>query len=393
MATERNWRDEWERYDAATAELDPPFAIVDVGAFDANAADLVRRADGRPVRLATKSVRVRSLLRRALATDGFDGVMTYSLHEAEWLVRDGFENVLMAYPTVDRSALAALANDETLASTITLMVDDIAHLDLIDDVCGTRRPEIRLCLDLDTSWRPFGMVVGARRSPVRTKGHAIRLARTVVDRPGFRLVGVMTYEAQIAGVVDSNPLVGWMKRRSADDIEQRRSEILRALAELATLEFVNAGGTGSLETSATGTGVTEVTAGSGLFGPGLFDGYRTFRPRPSALFALSVVRRPGPGVATVFAGGYVASGPVGRSRLPVPYLPAGLRLTRTEAAGEVQTPLVGAVADELSIGGRVWLRHAKAGELCEHFDVVHLVENDRVIDTVPTYRGEGRAFG
>lgn len=376
-----------------TADLDPPFAIVDLAALDANADDLVRRANGRPIRLATKSVRVRSLVERGAKRHGFDGVMTYSLREAEWLVRNGFENVLMAYPTADRAALAELGEDEALANAITLMVDDEAHLDLVDAACGGQRPDIRLCLDLDTSWRPFGLVVGARRSPIRTAASASELALRIAERPGFRLVGVMTYEAQIAGVGDANPLVGWMKRRSAADIERRRSEVLHALDELATLEFVNAGGTGSLETSTAGSGVTELTAGSGLFGPGLFDAYRSFRPRPAALFALPVVRRPGPRVATVFAGGYVASGPVGRSRLPVPHLPAGLRFTGTEAAGEVQTPLVGEAADELRIADRVWFRHAKAGELCEHFDVVHLVDGDQIVDTVPTYRGEGKAFG
>jgi hypothetical protein len=55
----------------------------------------------------------------------------------------------------------------------------------------------------------------------------------------------------------------------------------------------------------------------------------------------------------------------------------------------VQTPLIGPAADGLAVGGRAWLRHAKAGELCERFTQLHLVEGDRVTETVPTYRGEG----
>src|SRR5690606_35978811 len=165
-----------------------------------------------------------------------------------------------------------------------------------------------------------------------------------------------------------------------------------AVRRHADLEFVNGGGTGSVEKTARDAAVTEIAAGSGLFHPRLFDGYRSFRGRPAALFALPVVRRPGPDVVTVLGGGYPASGPPGADRLPQPYLPAGLRYHPHEGAGEVQTPLIGPAARELRVGDRVWFRHAKAGELCERFDVLHLVAGDRLVGEAPTYRGEGRAF-
>ncbi len=380
-------------YDFATADLDPPFAVIDVDAFFANAADLVHRANGTPIRLASKSVRVRSLLDEVLARPGFRGVMGFSLTEAIWLVRHGIDDVLIGYPTVDRSALLTLAADEELAGRITLMIDDVAHLDFVASVLGPDHPVLRVCIDIDTSWQPFGLHIGARRSPIRTPEQAVALARAVVGRPGFRLVGLMTYEAQIAGLPDLNPVVRWMKGRSASEIASRRAEVVAAVQAVMPLEFVNAGGTGSLETSGAGREVTELTAGSGLFAPALFDGYRSFHPRPAAAFALPVVRRPGPRVATLFSGGYAASGPAGRSRLPSPYLPAGLVTTVSEGAGEVQTPVRGVVADELRVGDRVWMRHAKAGEMCERFDVVHLVSGDQLVATVPTYRGEGHTFG
>jgi D-serine deaminase-like pyridoxal phosphate-dependent protein len=59
----------------------------------------------------------------------------------------------------------------------------------------------------------------------------------------------------------------------------------------------------------------------------------------------------------------------------------------------VQTPLSGRAAASLQVGDRVWFRHAKAGELCERFDRLHLVLGNKIIDEVPTYRGEGRNFG
>jgi D-serine deaminase-like pyridoxal phosphate-dependent protein len=210
----------------------------------------------------------------------------------------------------------------------------------------------------------------------------------------------MAYEAQIAGVGDNPPgrplyarAVRVMQRLSAAELAARRAAIVAAVRRVAPPEFVNGGGTGSLERTSAEAAVTEIGAGSGLYQPRLFDSYRAFSGRPAALFALPVVRRPGPGVVTALGGGYVASGPASASRLPLPHLPAGLRLDREEGAGEVQTPLLGAAADGLRIGDRVWLRHAKAGELCERFGELHLVEGDRVTETVPTYRGEGQAFG
>ena len=128
------------RLDAATGVLDPPFAVVDQRAFRANATDLVRRASATPLRVASKSVRVRSLLSEVLTYDGWHGVMAFTLPEALWLVRTGVSrDVLVAYPTVDRSALAALCSDDALAAAVTLMVDDVAQLDLVDSVSGSRR--------------------------------------------------------------------------------------------------------------------------------------------------------------------------------------------------------------------------------------------------------------
>jgi D-serine deaminase-like pyridoxal phosphate-dependent protein len=381
------------RYDRATADLEPPFAILDLAALRANRDDLVRRAGGTPIRLASKSIRVRAVLRDLLGQAGFGGVMAYSLAEAVWLAHHGVDDILMGYPSVDRSSVRCIAADEKLAAAITLMVDDLAQLRFVESVLPSRHAELRVCIDLDTSWRPLGAYVGARRSPVRTPEQAVGLAGAIADGKGFRLVGVMTYEAHIAGLSDRSAVVRWMKGRSAREIDRRRGEVLAALGSRWSLEFVNAGGTGSIELSSRGRGVTEVTAGSGLFGPALFDGYRSFRPEPAAAFALPVVRRPSKQVATLFSGGCAASGPSGRSRLPVPYLPTGLRLVGSEGAGEVQTPVRGAAAESLAVGDRVWFRHAKAGELCERFDTVHLVDGDRVVGSVPTYRGEGRSFG
>ncbi|GAA2633060.1 amino acid deaminase/aldolase [Streptomyces spororaveus] len=390
------------RYDRATAHLDAPLAVVDLDAFDANADDLVRRAAGKPVRVASKSVRCRALLERVLARPGFAGIMSFTLAESLWLARSGFEDVLLAYPSADRAGFGELANDAKLAGAVTVLVDDPAQLDLIDAARDGGAEEIRVCLELDTALRLFGgrVRIGARRSPLREPEQLAGLARAVAARPGFRVVGLMAYEGHVAGVGDSlagRPLrsrtIRLMQGAARKELAARRAEVVRAVrAVVPDLEFVNGGGTGSVQQTAAEDAVTEIAAGSGLYVPRLFDNYTSFSGRPAALFAQPVVRRPGVGVVTVLGGGYPASGAAGADRLPVPYLPQGLRYDPQEGAGEVQTPLLGSPADDLLIGDRVWFRHAKAGELCERFDTLHLIEGDRVTDSVPTYRGEGRTF-
>ncbi|AGP53809.1 alanine racemase [Streptomyces rapamycinicus] len=388
------------RYDRATAHLEAPVAIVDLGAFDDNARDLVHRAGGKPIRVASKSVRCRALLERVLARDGFAGIMSFTLPESLWLAREGFDDVLLAYPSADRDGFATLTGDPKLAEAVTVMVDDLSQLDLIDSVrAGTE--EVRVCLELDTSLRMLGgrVRVGALRSPLREPEQLAALARAIADRPGYRLVGLMAYEGHVAGVGDAVPgsplrsrAIRLMQSVARRELAARRAAAVRAVRAVADLEFVNGGGTGSVQHTAAEDAVTEIAAGSGLYQPRLFDHYTSFRGRPAALFAQPVVRRPGVGVVTVLGGGYPASGAAGRDRLPVPYLPEGLAYDSMEGPGEVQTPLLGTAADDLLIGDKVWFRHAKAGELCERFDTLRLIEGDRVVAEAPTYRGEGRTF-
>src|SRR3954449_8035786 len=129
----------WSRLGDAVAKqgvaLPTPIFVVDLDAFDANADDLVRRAHGLPVRVASKSLRIPALIERALAHPGFAGVLAFTLREALWLYREGIcDDLVVAYPTVDRGALAELVADEGAAAAITLMVDSAAHLDVVESV-------------------------------------------------------------------------------------------------------------------------------------------------------------------------------------------------------------------------------------------------------------------
>jgi len=395
----------WSRLNAAVAALDgptpTPIMVVDLDAFDANADDLVRRAGGTPIRVASKSIRVPALLTRVLARDGFHGILAYTLAEALWLEEQGIsDDLVVAYPTVDREALGRLVASPAAAGRVTLMVDDVAHLDVVDSVRASQAVQVRVSIDVDAGLRMGGQHVGPKRSPLHDAAGVLRLAREIESRPGFRLVGVMTYEGQVAGVQDEVPsqraksaVVRRIKSLSLSQLEVRRREVADALAAAGVeLEFWNAGGSGSVEATAADRAVTEIAAGSGLLAPTLFDHYQSFDPRPAAFYGLPVTRRPSAQVATVHGGGFVASGPAGKDRLPTPWAPAGLQLTGLEGAGEVQTPLTGHPAALLTIGDLVWFRHAKSGELFEHTNTVRLLSGDRFVDEVPTYRGRRLVF-
>jgi len=388
-------------YEATLGDAGSPCALVDLDAMWHNAADAIGRARGKPIRVASKSVRCRALLRAILNRDpAFRGLMTFTLAESLWLHDEGFDDLLLAYPTTDREALFELARHDHEGRPI-VMVDSPEHLDFITAAVESGPVPIRVCIDLDCGYRPAGgrIRIGPKRSPVHDPGEAASLARQIISREGFVLAGLMGYEGHIAGVVDrplGNPAMGFgirqMKRASVAELTERRAAVVAAVREVEPVPLVNAGGTGSLETTRMEDVVTEVTVGSGFYAPTLFDRYDAFELRPAAMYAMPVVRRPGPGVATVLGGGYPASGAAGRDRLPQPHLPKGLTLDSMEGAGEVQTPVVGEAADRLRIGDRVYFRHAKAGELCERFDTLKLIADGEVVDEVPTYRGEGKTY-
>lgn len=384
-----------------------PAALADLDALDRNTDRIAEpvRAHGKRLRLATKSLRCAGVIAhvRGRLGDLYGGLMCLTVAEAAFLAERGFDDLLVAYPTVQRSDLQTLAVLTRGGRTARLVVDCAAHVRAMSEVARTEGVTLRAVIDIDMSYRPLGAAthLGVRRSPVRTGAEAIALAREAERAGGVMIDGLMGYEAQVAGMGESspftpltNPVKAWIKRRSIPDVAARRARIASELrAAGVQVALFNGGGTGSLATTSNEDVVTEVTAGSGFFCPHLFDYYPGNRLEPAAFFALQIVRFPAPGIVTCQGGGYVASGEAGRDRLPVPYLPRDLSLLGVEGAGETQTPVRWpSGAGEARLGAPVIFRHAKAGELMERFNEIVLVRGGRVEGRAPTYRGEGRAF-
>lgn len=392
--------DYWPTLTRATRDLSAPVVALGLEALAHNAHDMLRRAGGLPIRVASKSIRVREVLHAVLALPGYRGVLAYTLAEAIWL-SETIDDVVVAYPSVDRAAIAELAANEQAAARVTVMIDSAEQLEIIDAVApSAKRNTIRVCLDFDASWKNRALGhIGVLRSPIHAAQDLRTFAEWISRRPGFEVVGVMSYEAQIAGVGDqpigkpaSGVLMRTIQRASRAELVERRAEAIASVREVADLEFVNGGGTGSIESTVAEACVTEVAAGSGLFGPRLFDNYRGFTPAPAVAFALDVVRRPNNETATLLGGGWIASGVSGPDRSPQLVWPEGLKYAPREGAGEVQSPVIGETARSMRPGDRVWLRHTKSGEPMEHTNDVVPVTNGSAGDPLPTYRGEGRCF-
>ncbi|MET7297372.1 alanine racemase [Embleya sp. NPDC005575] len=373
----------------------PPYGLLDLDAVRANARELTRRAQNKPIRIATKSIRCRAVLDELLTTPGYQGLLTLTLAEALDLHARGYRDLVVGYPTTDQRSLRRLADDEAACADITLMFDCAEQLDFTDAVLPPeRRPMLRVCLELDASWKAGPLHIGVRRSPLFRPDQFRSFAAAVARRAGYTLAGLMAYEAQLAGVYDGGHTpraygVRWMQRASREELRARRAAAVAAAKEVFEPEFVNGGGTGSIPYTAADPQITEIAAGSGIYAPGLFSRYRDLPLRPAAFYACPVVRRPAPDIVTVAGAGWVASGVPGRDRLPTIAQPTRLHFVANEYAGEAQTPLQGPDAHTLAIGDLVLFRHAKAGELCEHINEFVVVTGDAGMDRWPTYRGDG----
>jgi D-serine deaminase-like pyridoxal phosphate-dependent protein len=389
-----------------------PCMVVDLEIFDANVRRLagIAQAAGKSLRPASKSVRVPELLKRVREVGGaaVRGLMCFSVEEARLLAREGFDDLLVAYPTVQQFDLAIAWELTQQGTTLTLTIDEPAHVEILTRFWRQRASDcrqacpLRVSIDIDMSWRPLGRHVGAQRSPVRSIEDFRALFDAVLAHPELRVVGVMGYEAQIAGLADENPFAPLLnpakkliKRLSTSDVAAKRKAAAELLAARGiTLAFFNGGGTGSIRTTTLEPWVTEVAAGSGFLQSHLFDYYAGNENPPAFCFALQVTRSSQPDHVTCQSGGFIASGPAEADKAPVPFLPPGLVPTAAEGFGEVQTPLVvpPELRGKLTPGDPVFFRPAKAGEIAERFDEYLLKEGDRIVGRAKTYRGLGYCF-
>ncbi|OLS24214.1 MAG: 3-hydroxy-D-aspartate aldolase [Candidatus Heimdallarchaeota archaeon LC_3] len=382
-----------------------PCAFVDLEKFNENIIGIMNRMSSydKTIRVASKSIRVPFLLEKIFQSNSkFQGILSYKAEEAVYLSKKGFKDILVAYPIWNNKEIIMISDQIREGGEITLMVDSSEHIKRANLIAQEQNLIIPLCIDIDMSSKHLNLHFGVYRSSITTSGQVISLANLIDQYSNVKLDGVMGYEAQIAGIADRSPaknfvinrVIRFLKKRSIKELRNRRKKIVSSLKEQGySLRFVNGGGTGSIESTSGEKIVTEVTVGSGFFSPVLFDYYDSFKHQPALSFALEITRKPAPNIYTCHGGGYVASGSMGIDKIPKPYLPEGCKLVKNEAAGEVQTPIIYKKKQyNLQIGDPIFMRHSKAGELCEHFNEILLISEGKIINRFPTYRGEGKKF-
>ncbi|OUS31263.1 hypothetical protein A9Q99_04510 [Gammaproteobacteria bacterium 45_16_T64] len=395
-----NARPTYKSYQQAFSEEQLPFAWLDVDNLDQNIQDIALRANNTPIRIASKSIRCRWVMERILNTNSqFRGIMSFHPMEAAFLADQGFDDLLIAYPSMQANAINEACKRVKSGKTIYFMVDSMAQARVVNSEAKSLGINALLCMDLDMSVDFPGLYFGVYRSPIRSAENAVNLYKQIRTLPHVELCSVMGYEAQIAGLGDrlpgkhlENPIVKRLKSKAISTIAERRGTTVAALKQHgADIRLVNGGGTGSIESTILEAAVTEVAVGSGFFAPHLFDYYSHFQHKPAAGFALEIARQPRKNIYTCSGGGYIASGAPDELKLPKPYLPKRLSYIQNEGAGEVQTPLK-YKGKLLEIGSPVFFRHCKAGELCERFTKMAVIQNGSVIDHINTYRGDGQCF-
>jgi D-serine deaminase-like pyridoxal phosphate-dependent protein len=378
-----------------------PFAWLDLNALDENIATITSRAKGKNIRIATKSIRCRFVLDYLLEKLPHSfGLMAFTLEEALWLSELGFTNILMGYPTYEKQLIEKVFSNPIHTNSICFMVDKLEHIEVLNEIAVKHNAQAKICVDVDMSSTFPGIYFGVYRSSIKNAADLKSLIRSSSSFSNIKWKGLMGYEAQIAGIGDNvpgsavmNKIIGVLKSKSIKEIAERRSACLKVLSDNSiNLDFVNGGGTGSIESTLKEVGVTEITVGSGFYQSHLFDNYSNFKHKPALFYALRIVRKPTDSIFTALGGGYIASGATHASKQPQPFLPKGMKLIKNEGAGEVQTPFEYKGKELLKIGDLVFFRHAKAGELCERFNELILVRANKIEQIVPTYRGEQKCF-
>jgi D-serine deaminase-like pyridoxal phosphate-dependent protein len=147
-----------------------PLAFVDLDLFDDNVMAILKRSGNKKIRIASKSIRSVDLMRRILNYNSqFQGIMCYSAEEAVWLSSLGFDDLLVAYPTVQENSIKAVAEEVKKGKFIYLMTDLPEHLKQIQSIAASMNVCLPIALDMDMSSRWSLLHFGVHRSSVWNK--------------------------------------------------------------------------------------------------------------------------------------------------------------------------------------------------------------------------------
>jgi D-serine deaminase-like pyridoxal phosphate-dependent protein len=280
--------------------VETPALLVDLDVMEVNIRrwQVAASAAGVAFRPHIKTHKMPAIAERQLAA-GAVGLAVAKVAEAEVFAAAGCRDLVVAYPVVGFSKwtrLAALAR----TCTITVNVESEVGARGLSDAAVAARSRIRVHVDIDTGLHRCGV---AAEDPEAIAA----LCRLVRDLPGLELDGITTFRTAIFPGAAG---------RSLDELGREEGALMVALAERlrATglpIRTVAVGSTPTALAAATAPGVTEVRAGTYVFGDMLMATWGAVAEEEIALSILcTVVSRPTPGRATIDGGSKTFAGDI-----------------------------------------------------------------------------------
>ncbi len=339
------------------ADIDTPAVLIDVDRARGNIARAQAHADraGMALRPHIKTHKLPFWAAEQLAA-GAVGITVQKLGEAEVMADAGITDIFLPYNILGSAKLARLAAlHGRVAISVTADSEPVVR-GLAGAFTDPAHP-LPVLVECDT---------GMGRCGVQSPQAALALAQVIAAAPGLGFGGLMTYPA--AG--GQAECLDWLARA-------------KALLEAAGLPCprITSGGTPDLWTSQAGGTITEYRPGTYIY----LDRFQVAKgvgtAADCALTVLTtVVSHPTPDRAILDAGSKaLSSDTLGQPDFgEIPTLPRARVTGLSEEHGTVTLN-----GESVAVGDRLRVLPNHACVVSNLFDVVHLVQGDRVIDILP----------
>jgi 3-hydroxy-D-aspartate aldolase len=356
---------------AGLRELTTPALVLDLEVFERNIRAYQHQINvhGLQARPHAKSHKCAEIARRQIAA-GAVGVCTASLHEAEALVGQGINNILITSPVIGAGKLDRLMQLLERGAVVAVVVDDQEHAASMAAAAHRSGHVLDVLIDVD---------LGMGRTGISNIESALQLVNVVCEAEGISYRGLQAYSGRVQHIKE-------FAERDHVYTGQLRflSELVAALDKRGLKPAtVSGGGTGTLALDCREGILTEHQAGSYIFMDVEYGAVTLRANDADAAFATSlflhstVISKNVPGRVTIYAGlkSFATDG-------PLPHVSAGAPVGTTysffgDEHGCLNFPTS---TDGLSLGSIVTLVTPHCDPTINLHDCLHVVRHDKIVD-------------
>lgn len=352
-------------------KLTTPALVLDWEAFEQNIGAYQNQINlhGLRARPHAKSHKCAEIARRQIAA-GAVGVCTASLHEAEAMVGQGINNILITSPVIGAGKLDRLMQLLERGAVVAVVVDDQDHAISMAAAAHRSGYVLDVLIDVD---------LGMGRTGISDIESALRLVNVVCNTEGISYRGIQAYSGRVQHIEEF---------AERDHVYTGQLRFLSAL--IAALDkrglkpaTVSGGGTGTLALDCREGILTEHQAGSYIFMDVEYGAVTLRANDADAAFATSlflhstVISRNIPGRVTIDAGlkSFATDGPLPRVSAGAP-----TGTTYSFFGDEHGCLTFPAPADCLPLGGIVAFVTPHCDPTINLHDYLHVVRHDTIVD-------------